>query len=461
LTNDEKIAILRAASIADPMFFAKKILGYNRLKDEIHRPIFSQFRNRESLTIMPRGTYKSTAETITGTLWNLIQNPNLRIALISATNSKAVDFLREIKGHIERNEMFRFVFGDWINRDRWTNNAINIAPRTEHRKEASITAIGMLDNLVSSHYDIMIIDDPVNQEDRESQTIRERKIRWIDDLNPLLDEHTTDIWGIQYIGTTWHFADLWSVLMNSGRFIEGKNFIHKTAYNDDGSAWFPEALSVERLEQLKASMSPAMFSAHYLCKAVASEDRVFRNLHYYTDAPNINDMDIMTWVDPAMGKNRDSCLVGIVTIGRERTTGNMYLLKVTLRNINAADIPQESTMHMLAYNPQIFWVENNGAQDLFVSEIRNAGHIAGYYGLVEGLPNTRNKEERMESLAPMVNDGALKFPQPRTNDERELITQFEQYPVSKYVDGIDAVQSCVARLIEHTTHSTGGVFAWA
>ena len=35
-----------------------------------------------------------------------------------------------------------------------------------------------LDNLVSAHYDLIIVDDLCNKDDRESHSIREKKKRW-------------------------------------------------------------------------------------------------------------------------------------------------------------------------------------------------------------------------------------------------------------------------------------------
>jgi len=61
-------------------------------------------RKRKKLILVPRGHLKSTLVTIGYSLFRIVEDPNIRILILNATWQMAVDFLKEIKDHLTRNE---------------------------------------------------------------------------------------------------------------------------------------------------------------------------------------------------------------------------------------------------------------------------------------------------------------------------------------------------------------------
>ena len=117
-------ASVAAAARADLFTFAVDILGYDKLHPKIHREWcegVTDLTHLRKLRLEPRDTYKSTVFTISFALWLLIQQRpviagtaghDLRILIANAVDGRARDLLREIDGHIQRNEIFRRCFGD-------------------------------------------------------------------------------------------------------------------------------------------------------------------------------------------------------------------------------------------------------------------------------------------------------------------------------------------------------------
>ncbi len=58
---------------------------------------------------------------------------------------------------------------------------------TKIQKEPNVATAGYGSSAVSQHYDIIIVDDLIDRNDRESETVREDKKRWFGDLASLLE----------------------------------------------------------------------------------------------------------------------------------------------------------------------------------------------------------------------------------------------------------------------------------
>jgi hypothetical protein len=134
---------------------------------------------------------------------------------VNATAENAEAFLAEIVGHYLRNPRIHKIY-------RTLYHTVPLDPRAAKTKslvlntrtcnfsEPSIGTIGALGNLVSAHYDLIIVDDLCNIDDRESPTVREKKKRWFKDLVSVLSPDGE----LVIVGTHWHFDDVYSYIKN-------------------------------------------------------------------------------------------------------------------------------------------------------------------------------------------------------------------------------------------------------
>jgi len=144
-------------------------------------------------------------------IWRLFLEPNLRILIVNATAENAEAFLHEIVGQYLRNEwlrqLYRAVYHTLpLDSQSAKTKSIVLNTRTKNLAEPSIRTIGALGNLVSAHYDLIIVDDLCNIDDRESPAKREKKKRWFQDLVSVLAPDGE----LVVVGTHWHFDDVYS-----------------------------------------------------------------------------------------------------------------------------------------------------------------------------------------------------------------------------------------------------------
>ena len=153
-------AFLRERSRRDLSYFCREILGYKDMIAESqallpgysHESLCQLLQHDTQpfkLILMPRYTFKSHVGTIGYALWQLANDPNLRILICSDTNEKAEGFLGGIKNHIHgqiAGSLFRAIFGAWEvdpKRGVWNQQAIVVAPGPKPRSSLPSTPPGL------------------------------------------------------------------------------------------------------------------------------------------------------------------------------------------------------------------------------------------------------------------------------------------------------------------------------
>ncbi len=252
--GQERKKILRKKAKSDLFWFAKNILEYDL--QPFHKEWCTILQTKSRILLLaPRGSYKSTVASIAYPLWLLVNNNNFRILIRSGTDKLAKSFLREIKGHIEHNVRFQYLFGNWKKKStHWKEMSI-IVPRSKRMKEVSIAVAGIGSNVVSQHYDVIIDDDIVTRKNVETAEMREKVRRaWQEDYGLLLTHGQNVV-----IGTRWHPEDLYGDILQNPQFDR----ILFKAHREDGSLLFPKVLSEEFLESQRTVMGTALYRAQY------------------------------------------------------------------------------------------------------------------------------------------------------------------------------------------------------
>ena len=215
--------------------FATFVRGVLKLKNEkFHDELDNIISNplyKKIVITYPRGHGKSTHLSVAFPLWLMAKNHNIRILLVSASESVARAFISEIIGHIEKDEEYQ-AFAKYIDpkhigvvpkmknyaksKENWSGNSIVIQRDNLNLKDPSLNAIGLMGSILSKRADVVIGDDIVNQENSATEDQRRKVIDWIDTtVRPILNPET----GIfVYLGNTWHQDDLVSRLLNNPQY---------------------------------------------------------------------------------------------------------------------------------------------------------------------------------------------------------------------------------------------------
>jgi len=291
--NDMKNELLRRQIIDNNRIdlLATEVLGY-QVQPFHFRMMQWQFLHPDSMQWVFRGAGKSTTCTITKIVHLLIKNPNLRILIASKSQMNAEGFLKEIKGHFEGNEKLVELFGEYYDPQKvgkWDTREIEVAPRTQNHKEASVTCVGVSGTIVSKHYDIIMSDDLVDEENARTKGQREKTLKWYyQTLDPTLEPPDPAVphRGEHHrLGTRYHFDDLWGHL--KANELAKHTQVIRALDDDDRSPW-PEKYPPEWFKEKRKKSGLIIFNAQYQNDTEAMKGEVFQ----YDDCQMIEDRDV-------------------------------------------------------------------------------------------------------------------------------------------------------------------------
>jgi predicted phage terminase large subunit-like protein len=190
------------------------------------------------------------------------------------------------------------------------------------------------------------------------------------------------------------------------------------------------------------------FNTEYQNTPIDEESAIFNpeEFHYYDESDLFDNLgrprplDLYAFWDIAQGKNSRSDYNAIVTIGKDRLTGVMYVLDAWARKCPAHIALEQAVQLIKDYGHKVFAVETVGAQhDMYrqLQERLSKEHI-GTTRLKPVISRTK-KEIRIESLEPLIESGFLRF----NRSHRLLFEQMEQFPSGTHDDLPDALAGAV------------------
>lgn len=452
----------------DLYFLAKEILGYDKMTEATHGELChytenilpnhagiatKEFDPRKNLLLllMPRGTFKSSVVTIGFTLQYFLNEPDARILIDSETFGKSKAFLREVIGHLTGNpqyrEVFRAIHGVYPDgegkRDKnllWTDAQLNLACRKKERKEPSLSCSGIDRSINGMHFDLIICDDLHSE---KNVTNREQIQQVIDHYKlafSLLDPGQPMI----VIGTRWDYNDLYQHILDFEK--EDFNILKKSAYNPDGSLFFPEVLSEVELDKIRRRQGASIFSKQYLNEPVSDENAEFRR-EYIKRVPleKIKGRPINWYlsVDPSYADPRHpntSDFAGFVLAGMDYMR-DIYIRYIVRKKMMYSEVINE--MFKLYTDPLFKDIKNMkiileviGTKSLSY-ELANEQKRRNTWLPVTEIKGARdNKEERIRGLKPFYEYGHVYHVQECPQIE-ELEYELLHFPTGRHDDIID------------------------
>lgn len=462
----------------DLYFLAREVLNYTKMTVATHQELCDyttsilpnvpievtdriqkkhpEFDPRKNLLLllMPRGSFKSSVVTVSFTLQFILNEPNARVMIDSETFSKSKAFLREIIDHLTSNEAYREVFkaihGMYPFTTRsaaklWTDSEVILPCRTRPLKEPTICCAGIDVTKNGMHYDLIIGDDlhsekNVTNREQIAQTIDHYKLAF-----SLLDPGRPMI----LIGTRWHELDLYQHIMDYE--AEDFNILKKSAYNEDGSLFFPEVLTHEALDKIKRRQGASIFSKQYLNEPVSDENATFKREQIIRIPWAKVSGRPMNWylsIDPAYYDPRgtmqysDYAVLALVGMDYQR---ELFVRHIVRRKMSYSEIINE--MFAIYNDPKFRDIKNMrmilevvGAKSLSY-ELHNEQKRRGTWLQVKELTGRKiGKEERIRALAPFYEYGHIYHIQECPNVE-EFEYELLHFPTAKHDDIIDAVST--------------------
>lgn len=417
-------------------FFAKEILSYD-LQD-FHKDWCEALqRYPRILLLSPRGSYKSTVVSISYPLWLLINDHNFRIFIRSGTDTLAKSFLREIKGHIEHNKKFQYLFGKWQTETKhWQETSI-IVPRSRYMKEVSIAVAGIGTNAVSQHYDVIIDDDIVNRQNVESSEQREKVMRAYKDDFGLLSPDGQNV----VAGTRWHNQDIYGKLLGNRDY---KQLLFRS-HREDGSLLFPKVLSEEFLQGRKKDMGTALFLSQYENNPQALQGMMFKRQWFeiVEEVPaNLNKVRYWDLAATEVGKNKDPDWTVGSLLGEK--DGIYYILDIRRMRGTPLEVERlvKQTVMVDGLGIPIYIEQEPGASGKGEIDHYRREVLKGF-DFHEDL-KASSKEIRARPVSASAEAGNVKFL--RGNWNEDFLDEIESFPEGEHDDQVDAVSGAFEKL---------------
>ena len=417
--------------------------------DEIWDACYSG--DKRVLINMPPYHSKSTNITVKGTVFDIAQDPNTRVLIVSKSLSFARTFLVSISDLLTNHDLYlpgRDLIDDVggfkpTSDAIWNQNSIYVAGRTTAEKDPTVQVLGLSGQIYGRRALKIVFDDCATLENmRNPDRVREH-LEWIDkEALSRIGRNGVAI----FVGTRVNHGDIYLPLGNRA----GYRVLRYSCILDEAGelTLWPDHFPFDAAASKRAEMTDADWqlvyqnvdvpglSASFTTDAIdACKDEGRIAGHYLPEWRLIAGLDLA-------GGNRDSGYTAGALIGIDLRTGNRFL--VDLFNAKSMRAPQlrDQIFEWCERYPIYEWrVENNGLQSQLVQYNEEIIRELAKRGIRVTPHNTHtNKwdaEFGVESMAPLFNTGMVSIPWgnvPTRQKYQQLIDQLVVFPMGAVTD---------------------------
>ncbi|MBQ7413338.1 MAG: phage terminase large subunit [Alphaproteobacteria bacterium] len=445
------------SSLIEFIWIWDKVQGFNlpRHHRMMARFLTGLYRDRESGLLMAfRNSGKST---IVGLFcaWLLLNNPDLRILILSADQGLARKMVHHIKKIIERHPLTRTLVPE--DKDEWAAGRFTVR-RSGGFRDPSVLACGLMTNITGCRADIIICDDV--EVPKTCDTVGKREIlrRKLDELNYILTPGGV----VLYIGTP-HTAD---TIYDTGPagFLSAWRQMKLPLLKSDGTSAWPERFGLEQIDALKKKTGPRQFAAQMMLEPISVfESRLDSSrLKFYQgdlDYREANGRGILSlngyrlcgcacWWDPAFGSpTGDKSVVACVFFDERGIAYIHRILYLTVPPDCEATAYQCGAVQRLIADCHIpaIHLETNGIGKFLPALLRQTLARSGTPCAVIEETSRRNKVERILSAldAPLMNGNLWVHESVRSTPFIQEMQDFKPGGPC-HDDGLDAVAGCLS-----------------
>jgi hypothetical protein len=407
----------------DRYFLLTGLLGR---EDLLHAWLFDRCREVERdpdgyIDLWARYHAKSSLVTTGGIIQDIVCDPEETTAIFSVTKPIAQEFLAQIKNEFETNEHLKDVYPDVLYRNprtkgedgrpaKWSLARGITVKRRGRPKEATVEAHGLIDGQPTGrHFRKHVYDDVVTQDYTSETLIAKTTLRWemADNLG------TKDGVRKQIVGTRYHFADTYGVIIDRG---SARPRIYPAT--EDGSlTGKPVLLTQENWDKIKRDQR-SIVSAQMLLNPLAQGEATFSSLWLRPFEVYPEVMNVYIMVDPSKGASQRSDRSAIPVIGIDQG-GNKYLIDGVCHRMRLAERWQWIKQFKLR------WERHPGVQSVKIG-YEQYGQLTDLEVIQDMMERERNwfeivelstpqrgghaKPDRIERLEPDMREGRFYLP---------------------------------------------------
>jgi len=400
------------------------------------------------LQLWPRGSFKSAVFDVGMVCWEIARNPEIRICVCSETGKQARKFVQQAMKIID-SEWFRERFGVHRGKD-WkigSGEFVSALRTIKHAKEATLLSAGCGEVWTGSHWDLVIMDDVVSQENTKTVESIQSTWHWFGEMMAQLDPGCR----ILLIGTLHHYSDLYCQILKTK---EMRDLFETSIYSwkhANGELFFPGRLTRQFIEQQKALMPPRQFACYYENKPTTEDQHLFKPSYFRViedrDIPQHVWTYILTdWAFIAEEKKKgkaDRTAFWVVSIDCNRVAYVRDFYVGRWKPSDSVRIACDLWNRYQHLNARAMAVEETTHKELLLSlfeEVRRETFIRPRFVTISGR-NQEVKEMRIEASEPRFRRGDVYFARSLRQQPRKwrpMFREMTEWPYSEHDDIPDA-----------------------
>lgn len=434
----------------------KGILGYPDVNPQTHKALCLFIQNDEPekkrrLSLMPRVHLKTSVITVGNNIRKAVKEPNrFQGLIVGETDTKAVDILREIKGHVERGATFRLLYPELIPEKLsgpgtdWSQNRASLK-REAVLKHATWTALGKGGASVGGHWTHITPDDLIGLEALESPAEMLMAKNFVDNIESLTHSPMVDI--IDFVGTRWSRTDVYAYIM---RLFEGNILIFRREAIENGEPIFPQKHSLFTLGEIQKK--PSVWFAQYCNNPIAQGQTDFpqgavRPFTFTNDGGiaavkdgvalryKLEQLDIVMACDPNSGSvtaEDDAAIIVSATDSED----NIFVLQTWSGKTTPSGFVDKIFELYKRWHPRAVGIEQAGQQTSLHYFEKKSKEEQVYPYIVTLKPKNRVKPDRIrKAMQPILASRRLFL----LTSQTTLRSQIEFFPDNDLIDELDAL----------------------
>ncbi len=394
--------------------------------------------NRLIVNMPPRHT-KSEFASYLFPSWLMGRKPTSKIIQATHTSELAVGFGRKVKNLIDSEE-FSDIFPD-VNlasdakaSGRWSTN-----------KGGEYYAVGVGGALAGRGADLLIIDDPVSEQDALSPSALDNIYDWYTS-GPR--QRLQPGGSIIIVMTRWSVRDLTAKVLKKQAEGGADNWEvveFPAIFPDTNNVLWPEYWKREELEAVRSSIPIAKWNAQYLQNPTAEEGAIIKrewwNIWENDEPPQVS--YIIQSYDTAYSKSERADYSAITTWGifspEEGDTEAIILLDAQRGRWDFPELKEEAQKLYREYDPDMILIEQKATGTPLTHELRRMGIPVTPFTPSRGA----DKFTRMNSCAPVFESGMVWRPDKRFADE--VVEECAAFPNGEHDDLADSMTQAILR----------------
>ena len=386
----------------------------------------------------PRHTKSEFASYLFPT-WMMGRKPTSKIIQATHTSELAVGFGRKVKNLID-SEDFKDIFpeislaSDAKASGRWSTN-----------KGGEYYAVGVGGALAGRGADLLIIDDPVSEQDALSPSALDNIYEWYTS-GPR--QRLQPGGSIIIVMTRWSIRDLTAKVLKKqaeGGADQWEVVEFPAIFPETDNVLWPEYWKKEELEAVRSSIPVAKWNAQYLQNPTAEEGAIIKrewwNIWENDDPPQVS--YIIQSYDTAYSKSERADFSAITTWGIfnpiEGESEAIILLDAQRGRWDFPELKDVAYRLYSEYDPDMVLIEQKATGTPLTHELRRMGIPVTPFTPSRGA----DKFTRMNSCAPVFESGMVWRPDTQFADE--VVEECAAFPNGEYDDLADSMTQAILR----------------